>query len=462
MSTRPQLSETINRLLPGEANKRIREAILQAANYSGSRTDQLRQSIDAANRIQTGVLINGTVEITTDTNANVAGWAWVSNFAVKQQAGSESITILAPDDDYIRADYFIGMPDGSIDYRPSTIDPLGNSMPPTVDPDEVILRIIQRNPDGTTAEVPMEQGRFPDTEFYTQADFDTTGLYAPVWRTRVQPHQSFIIQLDYGSPSDALDWSTGPSARSGRLNLAIYCQGGVAVTGILFQTIGGGSVAGDWALVRDGDELTLYHKSVAVWMRVSFRATFLAMAATTGQFLQAQTYATLPAGDQLFESTPMAGGGGGSSTFLALTDVFIAGGYTGKALRAIRINADATGLETFDLEHLPVIDLGDISGAFTIDLSTGRRFRFRLIGNSTMNHSNAKIGVDYVFEVTRESNFTLGYTASKYRFPLGYTPVLTNTTTNGSSPAKAIDLITGFCMVAGRLDIVITPDLKEN
>jgi hypothetical protein len=308
VSTRAQLSESLNRLLPGEANKRIRNAILEAATYSGQRTDQLRRTIDEANRIQTGILINGTLEITTDTNANLSGWAWASNFAVQQQDGSDSITILAPDDDFVRADYFIGMPDGLIEYRPSTIDPLGNSMPPAVDPAEVILRIIQRNPDGSTEEVDTDGGRFPDTEYFTQADFDTTGLYAPVWRARVQPHQSFILQLDYAAPSDSLNWNTSPSARSSRLNLAIYCQGGLAVTGIFFETFGGGSEDGDWALVRDGDELTLYHKSVTVWMRVSFRATLLAMAATKSQLLQAETYATLPTGDQVFHSTSFTGG----------------------------------------------------------------------------------------------------------------------------------------------------------
>lgn len=109
-----------------------------------------------------------------------------------------------------------------------------------------------------------------------------------------------------------------------------------------------------------------------------------------------------------------------------------------------------------------IVDLGDLSGAFSIDLSTGRRFKFRLTANSTFSFSNAELGADYTFEVTREANYTLSWASGKYRFPLGYAPVLTNTTTNGTSPQKAIDIITAVCLVSGRLDVVVTPDLRLN
>jgi hypothetical protein len=303
-----RLSETIHRLLPGEANKRIREAILATAGYSGQRTDQLRRTIDEANRIQTGILINGTLEFTSPTNANLAGWAWASNFAVQQQEGADAITALAPDEEFTRPDYFIGMPDGSIDYRPSTLDAFGNAIPPTVEPEEVILRIIQRNADGSNDDIIDDGKRYPDTEYFTIADIDTTGLYAPIWQVTVQPHQTFILQLDHGAPSDSFDWSTEPPARSSRLNLAIYCQSGVAVTGIFFETFGGGSADGDFALVRNGAQLTLYHKSVARYMRLRFRATFLGHDAHKSQLLQSQTYATLPTGHQVFHSTAFTGG----------------------------------------------------------------------------------------------------------------------------------------------------------
>lgn len=145
-----RLSETIHRLLPGEQNKRIREAILSAASYSGQRTDQLRQSIDEANRVRTGVLVNGTVEFTSPTAADLSGFAWVIDYQIHQQTSVESLTIEAPDANYPRPDIFLGKEDGSIEYRPGQVDEEGNVQEPTYDPAiEVLLRAVTRNPDNS-------------------------------------------------------------------------------------------------------------------------------------------------------------------------------------------------------------------------------------------------------------------------------------------------------------------------
>lgn len=153
MSTRAQLSEAINRLLPGEQNKRIRLAILEAATYSGSRTDQLRQSIDEANRVRTGLLVDGTLDITSTTNADLQGFAWVIDFQIFQLDGVESITIDAPDADFPRPEIFVGLDDGTVVYRAGTIDEEGNAQEPTYNPaTEVLLRAITRNPDNSADE----------------------------------------------------------------------------------------------------------------------------------------------------------------------------------------------------------------------------------------------------------------------------------------------------------------------
>lgn len=158
MSTRAELSETINRLLPGEANKRIRTAILQAASYSGSRTDQLRQSIDLANRVRTGLLVAGTTTILTDTSAELSGYVWVIDFAVQQPTAVATLTIDAPETTFVREDYFIGTDTGTIVYRAGTVDALGNAFPPIYDPaNEVVLRIVRRNPDGSTEDVDVPE-----------------------------------------------------------------------------------------------------------------------------------------------------------------------------------------------------------------------------------------------------------------------------------------------------------------
>jgi hypothetical protein len=157
--SRARLSEELNRLLPGEQWKRVREGILAAANYSGQRTDQLRQNIDEANRLKTGVLVNGTVDFTSTTNADLSGFAWVIDYQIFQQTAAESITVDAPDADFPRPDIFVGLDDGSIEYRAGTVDEFGNVEEPTFNPvSEVLLRAVTRNPDNTNDEEETEAG----------------------------------------------------------------------------------------------------------------------------------------------------------------------------------------------------------------------------------------------------------------------------------------------------------------
>ena len=160
MSSRAQLSETISKLLPGETNKRIREAILAAASYSGQRTDQLRKEIDQANRIKTGLLVSGTITIPSSTLATLSGYIWAIDYAVKQPSTATTLTITAPHATVPRKDYFIGTSTGTIVYRAGTVDISGNSFPPSYDPEtEVLLvqvlrtstgdQIIPQSPDNT-------------------------------------------------------------------------------------------------------------------------------------------------------------------------------------------------------------------------------------------------------------------------------------------------------------------------
>jgi len=150
MSKRSQLSETLSRLLPGESYKRIREAILAAASYSGQRTDQLRKEIDQANRVKTGLLVSGTITILSTTSATLSGYIWAIDYSVKQPSTATTLTITAPHATVPREDYFIGTSTGTIIYRAGSIDTLGNSFPPSYNPlTEVVLQIVKRNSDGT-------------------------------------------------------------------------------------------------------------------------------------------------------------------------------------------------------------------------------------------------------------------------------------------------------------------------
>jgi hypothetical protein len=150
VSSRASLSETLQRLLPGEKNKRIREAILQAANFASSRTDGLRKQLESENRLRTGVLANGRINITSPTSADLEGFAWVVDYEIHQLIGIETLTIIAPDSNFPRPDIFVGKADGSIEYRAGSVDAEGNAQHPSYDPAiEVLLRSVIRNPDNT-------------------------------------------------------------------------------------------------------------------------------------------------------------------------------------------------------------------------------------------------------------------------------------------------------------------------
>lgn len=101
-------------------------------------------------------------------------------------------------------------------------------------------------------------------------------------------------------------------------------------------------------------------------------------------------------------------------------------------------------------------------GTVTVDLDSADVFYMNMSGSTTLSHSGGTSGKQYIFIFIQDtSNKTLTWTASKYRFPFGNAPTLTNPTTNGSSPAHSEDIITGIFR-NGKLDIVITPDLKSN
>ena len=60
-----------------------------------------------------------------------------------------------------------------------------------------------------------------------------------------------------------------------------------------------------------------------------------------------------------------------------------------------------------DLIREPVLDGGDVSGALSVDLSTGRWFKFNLIGNVQVTLSNEKEGEVFLFWVYSTGNNTI-------------------------------------------------------
>lgn len=149
--SRALLAEEIKRLLPGEENKRIRQAILLAYGGAAGVARGVRNEIDQENRLRNGVLVVGSLDITSTTSATLEDWAWVVNFAV-QQSGEQTLTILPPDEDFTRVDFFHGDDQGVIHYTPGDLDGDGNSVFPDIPDNHIILRKVLRNPDGSNEE----------------------------------------------------------------------------------------------------------------------------------------------------------------------------------------------------------------------------------------------------------------------------------------------------------------------
>jgi hypothetical protein len=153
--SRAKLAEEIKKLLPEEKNKRIRQAIMKAYGGATSVAVGVRDTISQENRLQNGILVEGTVAITTPTSASLSGWAWVIDFAI-QEGADQTITITAPDATFPRIDYFHGDDAGLIHYAAGILDGAGNSIFPTIPAGNIILKKVLRNTDGSNDDQPVE------------------------------------------------------------------------------------------------------------------------------------------------------------------------------------------------------------------------------------------------------------------------------------------------------------------
>lgn len=168
-----KLAEDIKRLLPEEDFKRIRQAILLAAQGGAQVARQIRTDIDRENRLKDGLLNAGSVTFTSDTSATLDLFAWVINYEVFQP-GSTTLPVQAPEPVFSRVDYFHGYYEvidganiGKIYYTPGVLDSSGNNIFPNIPNNHIILAIVNRNADGSTdpIEVPPTSPGIPDAPF---------------------------------------------------------------------------------------------------------------------------------------------------------------------------------------------------------------------------------------------------------------------------------------------------------
>ncbi len=335
MST-AKLAEEIKRLLPEEKYKRIRLAIMAAATAGKSEARTVKGEIAQENRLRTGLLADGTVEFTSDTGADLNLFAWVIEYQIFQP-GPVTKAVLAPHETYARPDYFVGMPDGTIDYRAGTIDDEGNATFPTVAPGEVLLRSVLRKPDGSNAETPIDpeaividhnatkniQGgkpaigdqpaeffhltaeeRLGTKRFSTSTIQDTEGKFCKIWEMPLSASRHYSFILDYGSPA------TVAANKVGSLHLAFVTTGDSHVHApTVKMTTVGFSDEGDFVLVAQaGNIAALFHRSTNYAMMLQWRVTYQNPVVNLSDFINGGTYGALSAGNawgsKIYGDTP--------------------------------------------------------------------------------------------------------------------------------------------------------------
>ena len=106
----------------------------------------------------------------------------------------------------------------------------------------------------------------------------------------------------------------------------------------------------------------------------------------------------------------------------------------------------------------------NIAGDVVIDLSLGELFILTLTANVTsFSFVNEIVGMDYVLMFKQDTAYkTLTWEVGKFSFPFANAPTLTDPTANGTAPATSKDIVTALCTEAGKLEIVVTPDLQNN
>jgi hypothetical protein len=151
---------------------------------------------------------------------------------------------------------------------------------------------------------------------------------------------------------------------------------------------------------------------------------------------------------------------------LVVTGSVNAYSFTGSLFGTASQAVSASYAATASYISTNIYDLGDVSGAVSVDLSLSTNFKCRATNNITsFTCTNIREGATYIIEITTETSAkTIAFQSGVFSIPLGVvgTPQLTNCTTNGTSPAKAIDLLTLYARSSTRLVPVITPDVQDN
>lgn len=115
--------------------------------------EELLKLRNITNQVSSNRLIDpeGSLIFNSATETVLTDWKFFIN-NIRHEPQAVTLPVLEPDENFPRDDYFIGLSNGTIAYRPSILDPFGNNFPPDIASDEVILKQVQRNPDQSNSD----------------------------------------------------------------------------------------------------------------------------------------------------------------------------------------------------------------------------------------------------------------------------------------------------------------------
>jgi hypothetical protein len=116
-----------------------------------------------------------------------------------------------------------------------------------------------------------------------------------------------------------------------------------------------------------------------------------------------------------------------------------------------------------EIDETP-FDLGSVSSGTVIFNGNHKNQRIVLTGNVTLDYTGLIAGREYTLRIERVANTTLTFASNKWECPGGtvMAPKLTDPTTNGSSPSKAIDyLVFKFIHPTELPGVTLFPDKQK-
>lgn len=235
--------------------------------------------------------------IITSATAGTIDAQWIDNDGDTNTVASEALVFGgAPSAGTFRFDVVAGNDDGTVEVVAGTEGAEGVAAIPSLDADQIILRIVLWDETGAAETSPPGQtnsGDFSNTRYVTATAPNTTGKYAKVWEGNLSKDAHYAIELAYDEPKNSI----APHPGSGQRNLKVSftCNASRAIISDTVQIETDGGTAGEFVLYQiSGNKAALYHKSNHYWGRIQFRVLFQNSQVRTQDLVNNSAYGTAP------------------------------------------------------------------------------------------------------------------------------------------------------------------------